>query len=220
LPRASFISSLDLKDAFWQILLERSSREKTAFTVPGRPLYYFTVMPFGFCNAPQTMSKLMDKVIPYWLREKVFVYLDGLLVVSENFDEHLAELSKLMDKVIPYWLREKVFVYLDDPLVISENFDEHLATLREVADHLRKAGLTINIEKSKFLRRNVKYLGYVVGDGGLKLDPHKVHAIFDFPKPKSVKQVRRFLGMSGYYRRFIANYAEETEGLTNLLKKP
>jgi len=65
LPKASFITSLDLKDAFWQIPLERSSRPITAFVIPGKNLYQFTVMPFGLCNAPQTMSRLMDRVIPH-----------------------------------------------------------------------------------------------------------------------------------------------------------
>lgn len=57
LPKAEFIKSLDLKDAYWQILLELGSRDQTAFTVPGRALYQFTVMPFGLSNAPATMSK-------------------------------------------------------------------------------------------------------------------------------------------------------------------
>ncbi|XP_055840084.1 uncharacterized protein LOC129907754 [Episyrphus balteatus] len=84
LPDTHFISSVDLKDAFWQIPLEKSSREKTAFTVPGMPLLQFTVMPFGLCNAPQRMVRLMDKVVPHQLREKIFPYLDDLLVVSST----------------------------------------------------------------------------------------------------------------------------------------
>lgn len=71
-----FISSIDLKDAFWQIPLAEDSRPKTAFTVPGRPHYQFTVMPFGLCNAAQRLCRLMDKVIRPELKQKVFVYLD------------------------------------------------------------------------------------------------------------------------------------------------
>lgn len=89
LPKARFITSLDLKDAFWQIPLDEKSQEKTAFTVPGRPLYQFVTMPFGLCNAPQTMSRLMDKVVPAHLRHKVFIYLDDLLLITETFDEHV-----------------------------------------------------------------------------------------------------------------------------------
>lgn len=85
LPKANIISKLDLKDAFWQIPLEEKSKELTAFTIPGRPLYQFVVMPFGLCNAPQTMCRLMDEIIPADLRYCVFGYLDDLLVVVRRF---------------------------------------------------------------------------------------------------------------------------------------
>lgn len=181
LPKAEFITSLDLKDAFWQIPLEASSKDKTAFTVPGRPLYHFKVMPFGLCNAPQTMSRLMDRVIPATLRTEVFVYLDDLLVISDTFERHME-------------------------------------VLQEVARCLRLAGLTINVEKSKFCVTEVRYLGHVVGNGIIRADPEKISAITEFPTPRSVKQVRRFLGMSGWYRKFIRNYAAISTPLTDLLK--
>lgn len=177
-----FISSIDLKDAFWQIELDPESREKTAFTVPGRPHYQFARMPFGLCNAAQTMCRLMDKVIGSELREHVFVYIDDLMVVSTDFNSHLAR-------------------------------------LRKVAERLRMANLTINVEKSKFMLKEVRYLGYIVGNGCLKTDPAKVQAISDFPIPTTVRQVRRFLGMSGWYQRFIADYAEMATPLTNLIGK-
>jgi len=123
-----------------------------------------------------------------------------------------------MDRVIPPSLRDRVFVYLDYPLIISETFEEHLDTLLQVAEQLRVAGLTINVEKSKFLVPEVTYLGYVVSRDGVRVDPDKVSAIEQYPEPKNVKQVRRFLGMAGYYRRFIANYSDVSLGLTNLLK--
>ncbi|KAH8421132.1 hypothetical protein KR222_010583, partial [Zaprionus bogoriensis] len=89
----------------------------------------------------------------------------------------------------------------------------------KVPMHLRKANLTINIEKSKFCMQEVKYLGFVIGDGQLKTDPSKVEAINEFPIPKTVKQLRRFLGLSGWYRRFVADFATITNLLTELLKK-
>lgn len=180
LNETRFISSIDLKDAFWQIELDESSREKTAFTVPGRPLYQFKRMPFGLCNAPQTLCRLMDLVIPQPLRESVIVYLDDLLIVSENFETHVD-------------------------------------LLKQVAGHLRKAKLTINVEKSKFCMKELRYLGYIVGNGCLKADPDKVAAILEFPAPATVRQVRRFLGITGWYRRFIANYADIAAPITDLL---
>lgn len=177
-----FISSVDLKDAFWQIPLHPDSRDKTAFTVPNRPLYQFRVMPFGLCNAPQRLCRLMDKVIPHQYHDRVFVYLDDLLIVSPDFESHL----KL---------------------------------LKMVADRLAQAGLTINLSKSKFVMKELRYLGYIIGNGCLKTDPDKVVAISNFPVPATVRQVRRFLGMTGWYRRFIPNYADLAGPLTDMLKK-
>ena len=182
LSETHFISSVDLKDAYWQIPLEQSSREKTAFTVPGRPLYQFRVMPFGLSNAAQTLTYLMNLVVP-----------------SE--------------------LHYQVFVYLDDLLVISKNFEEHIRVLEIIGKRLLEAGLTINVEKSKFCFKELQYLGYVVGQGCLKPDPAKVSAILEFPAPKTPKQVRRFLGMAGWYRRFVNNFSTLAAPLTDTLKK-
>lgn len=181
LSKTKYISAIDLKDAFWQIPLDLKSREKTAFVVPGRPLYHWTVMPFGLCNAPQRMMVLMDKVIPQELKETVFVYLDDLLVVSIDFKSHIE-------------------------------------TLEKVATCLKQAGLTINIKKSSFCFKEVNYLGFVVGDGCLKTDPEKTSSILKFPVPKSKRQVRGFLGLSGWYRRFIADFAGIAAPLSDTLK--
>lgn len=95
LPKAEFISSIDLKDAFWQIPLEPKS---------GQPLYQYTVMPFGFCNASQIMSTLMDKIIPAHLRREVFIYLDDLLVVSDTFARHISILLELASQLSKFGL--------------------------------------------------------------------------------------------------------------------
>jgi len=172
---------IDLKDAFWQICLDEESKPKTAITIPNRPLYQFTRMPFGLTNAPQTLCRLMDKVIPYRMKSHVMVYLDDLLVMSSSFEEHLS----------------------------------HLA---EVATQLRKAGLTINIAKSQFCLKKIDYLGYIVGEGTLQVNPNKVTAVSNFPVPKTKRQLKRFLGMTGWYQRFINQYSEQTFHLTELLR--
>lgn len=177
-----YISSIDLKDAFWQVELEPSSRDKTAFTVPGRPLYQFVRMPFGLCNAPQTMCRLMDRVIKSSLREFVFVYMDDLMVVSMSFDTHVDR-------------------------------------LRTVAKCLREANLTINVGKSKFSMNEIKYLGHIVGNGCIKADPGKEDAISNFPVPRTVRQVRSFLGMCGWYQRYISGFAAIAAPMTDLLGK-
>lgn len=148
LPSVHCISKIDLKDAFWQICLDQESRAKTAFTVPNRPLYQFKRMPFGLSNAPQTMCRLMDFVIPYQLKSHVLVYLDDLLVLSNNFEDHLLHLS-------------------------------------EVATQLRKAGLTINVQKSQFCLKTVDYLGYLVGEGTLQVNLNKIAAVRELLRGKS-----------------------------------
>ena len=180
LPKANIISKLDLKDAYWQISLDDSSKPLTAFTVPGRPLYQFVVMPFGLCNAPQTMCRLMDEIIPADLRHCVFGYLDDLIIVSEDFESHLEVLMR-----------------------ISSQF--------------RKANLTLNVSKSKFCVTKVNYLGYVIGYGGITTDPEKISAITNWPVPKNLKQVRGFLGLAGWYRRFIENFSTVVYPITEIL---
>lgn len=177
-----YISSVDLKYAFWQIELDEESKPYTAFTVPGRPLYQFRVMPFGLCNAAQRLCRLMDKVIPQRLKENVFVYLDDLLIISSDFDEHLR-------------------------------------LLNEVADCLDRANLTIGLTKSKFCFRQLRYLGFIIGEGMLRTDPEKVEAIRKIRIPKSAREVRSFLGTAGWYRRFIKDFASLSAPLTDTLKK-
>lgn len=177
-----YISAIDLKDAFWQIPLENGSQEKTAFTVPGRPLYHFRVMPFGLCNAPQTMMRLMDRVIP-----------------SE--------------------LREIVFVYLDDLLVFSKNFEDHIVLLKKVAECLAKSGLNINVTKSKFCMKEVNYLGFVVGGGSIRTSDERVEAIRNFKIPQTVREVRQFLGVANYYRKFVHNFSSLASPISDLIKK-
>lgn len=153
-----FISSVDLKFAFWQIELEEESKPYTAFTVAGRPLYQFRVMPFGLCNAAQRLCRLMDKVIPQRLKENVFIYLDDLLVISDTFEKHLQLLG-------------------------------------EVSRCLRDANLTIGLSKSQFCFKQLKYLGFIIGGGMLKTDSEKVQAIKEIEVPKSIREVRSFLGI-------------------------
>ncbi|XP_017478435.1 PREDICTED: uncharacterized protein K02A2.6-like [Rhagoletis zephyria] len=98
LPSANIITKLDLKDVYWQIELSPESKPLTAFTVPGRPLYQFKVMPFGLCNAPSTMCRLMDEILPPDLRHCVFGYLDDLCIVSEDFSSHLTVLVRLAEQ--------------------------------------------------------------------------------------------------------------------------
>lgn len=91
--RTKFLSKIDLTDAFWQIPLSHSSREKTAFTIPGFGLLQFKRLPFGLTNAAQALVRLLDKVLGVDLLPHVFVYLDDVIVASEDFEHHISLLK-------------------------------------------------------------------------------------------------------------------------------
>lgn len=113
-------------------------------------------------------------------------------------------------------MESKTFAYLDDVIVISSSFDEHVSRLLRVLEKLRQANLTVNFEKCKFFRSELKYLGYVVDSRGLRTDPDKVEAILNFPTPTNRKELKRFLGTATWYRRFVPNFSTVAGPLNKL----
>src|SRR5262249_37635789 len=101
----------------------------------------------------------------------------------------------------------------------SKTWDEHLIHLRAVFDRLRKAGLRLNLAKSKFARHEQKFLGFIVSQEGVKADPAKIQAMLEFPTPQSVSDIRAFLGTTGFYRRFVKNYSTVAYPLIRLMRK-
>lgn len=130
-----------------------------------------------------------------------------------------ATMARLMVKVLGHDLEPFVYVYLDDIIITSESFEEHLRLIRCVGDRLKQAGLTINILKSKFCQTSIRYLGYVLSEKGLSMDITKIQPILDYPVPRTVKDIRRLLGLAGFYQKFIKNYSSITVPITDLLKK-
>lgn len=122
-----------------------------------------------------------------------------------------------MDELIPPELRHSVFGYLDDLVIVSEDFSSHLEVLLSISAQFRKANLTLNVSKSKFCVTSVNYLGYIIGNGGITTDPEKISAIQNWPVPRNLKQVRGFLGLAGWYRRFLQNFSTETFPITEVL---
>jgi hypothetical protein len=96
---AKFISSIDLRKAFWQIPLHPEAKEKTAFAIPGRGLFQFKVVPFGLCNSAQAQQRLMDAVFGPKYEPYIFVYLDDIIIVSSTFEKHLALLYEVKERL-------------------------------------------------------------------------------------------------------------------------
>lgn len=115
--------------------------------------------------------------------------------------------------------RKYVIVFFDDILVFSITFKEHLQHLRLVLSMLAKHQWKVKLSKCAFAQRQVGYLGHIISSAGVSTDPTKITAIDTWPTPANVKEVRGFLGLAGYYRKFICHYGIICRSLTNLLKK-
>lgn len=127
--------------------------------------------------------------------------------------------QRLMNKVLSGLNGLKAFVYLDDIIIYAKDLTDHSQKLIDIFDRLRKYNLKLQPIKCEFLRKEVTYLGHRITDEGVKPDPQKVECVQKFPVPKNVKEIKSFLGLSGYYRKFIQSYGQIAKPLTSLLKK-
>ncbi|XP_074283320.1 uncharacterized protein LOC141607870 [Silene latifolia] len=126
---------------------------------------------------------------------------------------------RLMNEVLRPFLNKFVVVYLDDILIYSKSKEEHIEHLREVFIMLQKHKLYGKMEKCTFMVSSVVFLGYIVGENGVSMDPSKVEAIKAWPVPKSTTEVRSFHGLASFYRRFIQNFSTIMAPITELTKK-
>jgi hypothetical protein len=154
---------------------------KTAF-ITKYGLYEFMVMSFGLTNAPAYFMYLMNNVF--------MDYLDKFIVV-----------------------------FIDDILIYSQNEQEHEETFEEGTSRLRDCQLYAKLSKCKFWISEVLFLGHIINRDGLAVDPKKVAAILNRKAPKDVRGIKSFIGMTGYYRRFIEGFSKIARPMTTLLVK-
>ena len=178
---ATWFSTLDLKSGYWQVELEPSAKEKTAFSV-GKGLWQIKVMHFELCNAPATFERLMEAV---WFS-------------------------------LPW---KTCLVYLDNIIVHAASFNDHIENLCRVLETLRRANLKLNPKKCRLFQQQVQFLGYTVSEHGISADQGKVKAVQSWPQPRSVHEVRSFLGLCTYYRRFVPGFANIAKPLHQLSEK-
>lgn len=130
-----------------------------------------------------------------------------------------ATFQRAMDNVLRGLQGLHCMVYLDDIIIFSSSLDQHLQDLRTVFDRLRNTNLKVQLDKCEFLRKEVLYLGHTITRDGLKPNDDKIQAVLDFPLPKTTTEIKSFLGLVGYYRRFIQDFSKVTQPLTACLKK-
>jgi len=124
-----------------------------------------------------------------------------------------------MNATLKPLLRQCVLVFLDDILIYSATLEDHLSHIEVVLQLLAQDGWKVKPSKCSFAQRSIAFLGHVISEAGVATDPSKISAIQSWPTPTSVKDLRSFLGLSGYYRKFVKHYGIISKPLTNLLCK-
>ena len=130
-----------------------------------------------------------------------------------------AAFMDLMNRVFSSYLDKFVIVFIDDILVYSGSSEEHAEHLRKVLKILRERQLYAKFSKCQFWLDKVAFLGHVISAEGISVDPQKIEAIVNWKPPTNVYEVRSFLGLAGYYRKFVEGFSKIATPLTNLLKK-
>ena len=180
-PFAKYISTIDLTKGYWQIPLETSTIEKSAF-ITRKGLYEFLVMPFGMKTAPATFQRMMSEIV-----------LRGLEFADAYIDD---------------------VVEVDTPT----SFPQHISELRQVFQRLRTCKLNARPSKCKIAMSSVDFVGHRVGGNRIEPRTALVQTIKEYPRPETKKQIRSFLGLVGYYRKFIPNFSSRAAVLTDLTR--
>lgn len=185
-------TSMDLASGYYQIRINDEDKEKTAFvTGTGGPFggqWQFNVMPQGLANSPASFQRTINDIF------KPFLLSDSY---GDSADKCVAP-------------------YMDDILVASKTDEEHMRHLRMVLGKLDEHGLKVKLKKCDWFKRELKFLGFIVGNNQVKVDPARVEAVAAWPVPRTLKELKGFLGTTQYLRKFIRNYSIICAPLTDL----
>lgn len=185
----SRFSSLDMAQGYHQVPLNPEDTHKTAF-ITTQGQYEYLRVPFGLANAPSVFMRLINKIVDS---------LNGTQQVKSCNSEILA--------------------FLDDLLLPSHDVSSGLNLLQAVLNKFESENLKLNMQKCSFLQEKITYLGHDISSDGIQPGESKLAAVSMFPVPKNVHEVRQFIGLCSYFRKFIFNFAVLARPLTELTKK-
>lgn len=125
----------------------------------------------------------------------------------------------MMKKGLKGLIGNHCFVYIDDIIVYGRTIEEHNNNLRILFERLRQVGLKLQPDKCEYLRPELEYLGHVISEHGIRPNPNRIEKVEKYPAPKNPKEIKQFLGLVGYYRKFIKDFSKIARPLTQLLQK-
>lgn len=135
-----------------------------------------------------------------------------------GFSNMSSTFMHLMTQVLQKFMGVCLVVYFDDVLIYRKDIVSHLKDLREVLTEFKNNELKLNVKKCEFILPEVLFLGFIVGNGQVKMDPGKITTLMKWPTPTSVTEVRSFLGLASFYRKFIWNFGAISAPMSDCLK--
>ena len=141
------------------------------------------------------------------------------LIILFGLTNAPAAFMDLMNHVFRPYVDRFFLVFIDDILVYSKDQEDHDTHLRVVLETLRKKQLYAKMSKCEFWLREVSFLGHIVSEEGIRVDPSKIEVILEWKPPRNVTKVRSFLGLAGYYRRFVKGFSMTATSMTRLFQK-
>ena len=175
---------------------------------------YFTTLDLssGYYNIPMKEEDVQKTAFSTRRNHWEFVRMPmGLSTAPASF-------QRLMHMVFHKENWRQCLIYLDDILIFADDMEEHLRRMRVIFERIREAGLKLSPDKCSFLQTKVSYLGYTISKDGTHTDQSKIDKITSWPLPKTIDELRSFLGLCGYYRQFIDNYAKMVIPLEEVCK--